>query len=565
MMTSRSTASPSSASRALVVIVAACAALCLLALARPGVAEAGRKRLVVLEFTGPKADDFRDDVEKLLKKSHSVVPLKKWQSTAKGLNATRVNEKDVKKVARKLAIDGVVTGKVEKRGSRYLVHLTLRDGTTGKTVAAPDLVERKAAISADGRDTIKQELLPAIDDLSSGGDDEDEEVDDEDDDRPSMGSKGRSGFGKGKDAGKAKGKTKGKARGDEDEEADDEDEEEEEARPARGKTKTKGKGKRNDDEDADTGPRFGRGKSRDDDDSGDDDRVAARDDGDDDDGDRGRRRDDDDASVERDVDTIGPNDPRTRAIDLAAGLSFTGRRLSFSTNLQMNAPQGYKGAPVPGLMVAIDAFPLALNRKNTSITRNLGIQVVFDRVIKIESSLVKMGTTYNLPTTEQHLAAGVIYRHLVGAKLEIDASVRFNKRTFEIDRNNPALTAEDVDIPNTDYSYVDPGLALGYVMSDKMMIGGGARFLFVTSTGQMQQTDQYGASTVLGVDVEAGLDYQLASKLLLRVGGRLTTLGFTFKGNGDLTVNRDGDATTQDVAGARDTYFGGFVTGAYVF
>ncbi|HVK76394.1 MAG TPA: hypothetical protein VM734_23880, partial [Kofleriaceae bacterium] len=326
----------------------------------------------------------------------------------------------------------------------------------------------------------------------------------------------------------------------------------------------KTKGKRKDDEDVDTGPRFGKGKSRDDDDDGgDDDRVAARDDDDDDD--RGRGRDDDDASVERDVDTIGPNDPRTRAIDLAAGLSFTGRRLSFSTNLQMNAPQGYKGAPVPGLMVAIDAFPLALNRKNTSITRNLGIQVVFDRVIKIESSLVKMGTTYNLPTTEQHLAAGVIYRHLVGAKLEIDASVRFNKRTFEIDRNNPALTAEDVDIPNTDYSYVDPGLALGYVMSDKMMIGGGARFLFVTSTGQMQQTDQYGASTVLGVDVEAGLDYQLASKLLLRVGGRLTTLGFTFKGNGDLTVNRDGDATTQDVAGARDTYFGGFVTGAYVF
>ena len=84
----------------------------------PGLAEA-RRRLVVLEFTGPKASDFQADVEKMLKKSNSVIPTKKWDAAAEDLDATKVNEKNVKKVAKKLSIDGVIVGRVEKRGSRY--------------------------------------------------------------------------------------------------------------------------------------------------------------------------------------------------------------------------------------------------------------------------------------------------------------------------------------------------------------------------------------------------------------------------------------------------------------
>ena len=44
-----------------------------------GVAEA-RRRLVVLEFTGPKAGEFQEDVEKLLKKGNSIIPRKKWDA-----------------------------------------------------------------------------------------------------------------------------------------------------------------------------------------------------------------------------------------------------------------------------------------------------------------------------------------------------------------------------------------------------------------------------------------------------------------------------------------------------
>lgn len=562
-MTSRSTASPSNpARRATSWLVAAVALLGLLV--GPRVAEAGRKRLVVLPFSGPKAAAFQADVEKLLKKSHSVIPLKKWRDTADDLNATKTNERDIKKVARKLSVDGVVTGKVEKRGSRYLIHLALRDGATGKTVATPDLVERGTKLGTDSRDAIKQELMPAIADLSAGDDDEEAE-DEEAEEAPA---RGKTATGKGK-AGKSK-----PVDDEDDEEADDDD------RPRMGKA-TKGKATKGkpvdeeedeeiDDDEADA-PRFGKGKAAKgkaakgkpapDDDSGDDstdgdERVAAADDDT-----EGRA----DAEIEDEVETGPAGDPRRRPLDLAVGMSFTGRRLTFATNLTSNEPQGYKGSPVPGIYVGLEAFPLGFNRKNRSFTSNLGIQLVFDRVIKIASSIEKMGVKYDLPTTEQHLAAGLVYRQLIGAKLELDVSMRFNKRTFRIDRANPALEAGDLDIPNTNYSYIDPGLAVGYTLGPKLVLGAGARFLFVTSTGEMSAVTQYGGSTVIGVAVEAGVDYQLASKVLLRVAGTLTTLGFTFKGDGELTRNRDMDPADQDVAGARDTYWGGLATGVYLF
>jgi len=67
MTTSRSI---SSRTGLLGVAVVACAVV----LGTGGVASAGRKRVVVLDFEGPKGEKFHDDVVKLIKKTHTVVP-----------------------------------------------------------------------------------------------------------------------------------------------------------------------------------------------------------------------------------------------------------------------------------------------------------------------------------------------------------------------------------------------------------------------------------------------------------------------------------------------------------
>jgi hypothetical protein len=345
------------------------------------------------------------------------------------------------------------------------------------------VIERSGGLGPDGRDTIDESLLPVIDELpklGGGDDDEDADADDDADDR---GSRGK---GKGKPTGKGKGKL-----------ADDDDDDDDRglAKAAAGTTMTKTRTMRTTTAAAAArarpparasrpararasrptmtmtmatmttmttaapaaattatttmattaatttttatttatttiaSRRPGRRRDRDD-----------RDDRDDDDGDR-------------DAAPTG-----FAAVDLAAGLSFTGRTLAFTTNLTENAPQGYRGAPVPGIRVAAEVFPLALNRKNRSVTKNLGVTALFDRVVAISSEVRSTTMTYKLDTTEQHLAVGLVYRHPLSAALALEGSVRWNKRTFAIDKG--AAPADAVDIPNTDYSYVDPGVGV---------------------------------------------------------------------------------------------------------
>src|SRR5262245_5922357 len=76
-----------------------------------GAAEAGgRKRVVVLDFEGPKADKFHDDVVRLVKKNHTVVATEKWNTAAEEADAGSINDKNIKKIAKKLKVDGVITG-----------------------------------------------------------------------------------------------------------------------------------------------------------------------------------------------------------------------------------------------------------------------------------------------------------------------------------------------------------------------------------------------------------------------------------------------------------------------
>src|SRR5687767_13242762 len=75
-------------------------------------AHAERRRVVVLPFEGEKAEKFHSAVVKLVKKSHTVVSADKWEGAAGDM---KFNDKTIKKVAKKLKVDGVISGSVDKR------------------------------------------------------------------------------------------------------------------------------------------------------------------------------------------------------------------------------------------------------------------------------------------------------------------------------------------------------------------------------------------------------------------------------------------------------------------
>jgi TolB-like protein len=504
MTTSRSIALASNrAARLLAVFAAACVYLFGVDASLPS-AEA-QKRVVVLSFSGPKAAKFQGDVEKALKKNNTLVAESKWKKTAKGLKATKVTAKNVKKVAKKLKVDAVVTGSVKRRGSRYQVSIVMRSAQSGQSVAEVDITARKAKFSARELSDVRAQLVPALDDLGGGGG-SDDEVASNDDDDDNSGFKGSSDDG---------GELRGKDRVGDDDSGGSEDE------PERTEVAAV--------DDEEKGGGGGGGSA------------------------------DADVAASGSLASTGVVGMRTAAIDVTVGLNATARNLTFvAADGLANPPQEYSSSPVAGVFVGIDAYPLAWGGKGgTSLLSNLGVTALFDRVIKLDSEVtLEDNTTATIGTTMQRFAIGLQYRHLFGQKLWIEAGARYNVLTFEIDKE-AAPAGVEVRVPNTTYSYIDPAIGVRYLIGSKISAGLEVRVPLALDTGEIQEDDQYGPATVTAVEADVGADYLITSAIFARLGARLLTFGYDFDGTGALS----GD----DVSGARDLYYGGYLLAGYLF
>ncbi len=115
----------------------------------PAEAAPRRKRIAVLAFEGPRAKTFRAAVVKLIKRRHTVIAAEVWNRAAEDLDVERVTEKNIRRVAQKLKLDGVVTGTVERRRDDYIVRLKLKAGSTGELVGSRvDVNVRGARLTA---------------------------------------------------------------------------------------------------------------------------------------------------------------------------------------------------------------------------------------------------------------------------------------------------------------------------------------------------------------------------------------------------------------------------------
>jgi hypothetical protein len=143
------------------------------------------KRVVVLDFDGPQAESFHSDVERLVKKSFVLVPVSKWNKAATANEIERLSEKNVKMLCKKVGVDGVVSGKIEKRREDYIVRLKLRECASGEMVGNPiDVKTSGPRLDGGASRTLREELTDAINSLatggSGGGDDSDDDSDSSD-------------------------------------------------------------------------------------------------------------------------------------------------------------------------------------------------------------------------------------------------------------------------------------------------------------------------------------------------------------------------------------------------
>jgi hypothetical protein len=251
-------------------------------------------------------------------------------------------------------------------------------------------------------------------------------------------------------------------------------------------------------------------------------------------------------------------------VDVALGMSFVARQLKFQDNLAPGLnPPGYKQTvPVAGALIDATIYPLAFGHKSKDITKNIGVNAFVDQVIHINSQVNNIdGSTVKLQTTESHFAVGATFRYPINGSMLFTGIARYGKQSFTI-AHPPGV---NVDMPSVSYSMIEPGARLSFVLSPKLTALVGASALIVLSAGDISSDAEYGKGSALGVQGEVGGEYVLTKNVFARISGRVESIGMKFNGTGMKTFNRDGDNSSIDVQGARDTYFGATATVGYLY
>ena len=494
-----------------------------------GAAFAGKKKIVVLDFKGPEAEKFRDDVVKLVDKDNKVVNTDKWTGAAEEADAKKFTTKNVKKVAKKVKVDGVVWGKVEKDGDGYTLELKLRAGKTGELVGEKIEVKLDAAeLKGKAKKKVREALIPGIDGLdelgSGGGEDDKVAV---------------------ADVVKPDDKT----------DKSDKSEKPEKTEKTEKPEKTE-KTEAATEPTEDTGGRHHKRKRH-----------------------STSTTEDDATKTEEQVDepakVMSADEallPANRAVDFTIGLSFVARRLSFSFDGDLaDQPSGYKQTlPVAGGIMDAVVYPMAFSHKNTGIITGLGLEIMYDKVIKISSQKkyvddMMNAATASLSTVEDRFSIGAVLRYPINPTLLVGGKIMYSSQQFNIQQSFAGNMATDV--PNVHYSMAEPKAWMKYALGGPIMINAEAGFMLVTSTGGIQSSSNagYGPATVTGFELSAGVDYTLTKNLFLRALGRFETVSLSFKGDAASLANTRDTDPMQDVHGAKDMYYGATATIGYAF
>jgi hypothetical protein len=220
---------------------------------------------------------------------------------------------------------------------------------------------------------------------------------------------------------------------------------------------------------------------------------------------------------------------------------------------------------VPGARVEGELFPLAFMNPKSFIS-GLGLAGEYDRTLSLTlRTTAEPGIP--VPTKQYHWSVGARVRIPFGKTAtspSVTLGADYGKRAFSPDRTQLAMSSS-LDVPNTTYTSIQPGLAFRIPFIPQLAFGGWAKAHLIQDAGPIQKLDQYGRASVFGITAQAGFDVVLGNRFAIRLVGEFAQFGFNFVGNGFRTTSLDGDPESKDIGGALDRSFGGAATLAVLY
>jgi hypothetical protein len=474
-------------------------------------------RVCVLKISGADRQ-LKSEIVRLIDQPYSMLRASSFFKAVKRLRfGRRLSSAKVRRLAKYLNLGAIVTGKVirEKRG-RFLV-LKIRDGASGR-VSETVRHRLRGDELGSGATRLRRELIGALERVRIG-DVEVEEV----------------------------------ARVQESEEAEEAEESEEaESEDDWG------------DEDGDWDELGDDGW----DDDGDIDEGGDINDGDADEGDDTNAIDEGDADageIRREksslVDDRGGSGPNV-AVDGGLGAQFRNLRFVSDPSLTgTEVPIDYQGGLVPAAFVGLEVYPMAIAGKGGKLA-DLGIDANFEQALTISTIIDPDGgsadNAFDVSTSYRRFGAGVRYRLAVN-RVRLAVRAGLGRSAFTLDK---AAAMGPVDLPNTTYTFFDPGVTAELPIG-QLSIDAGVRYLVVLGAGEIVDAASYGRAGISAFDAAGGITYAVRPNIGVRLGFRVTRVKLDFAGGGMLS-DRNGD-DDNDVMSARDLYAGGLLTGSYQF
>ena len=456
----------------------------------------------MLEIDGARKPTLRQTIVRLLE-PHVTMSAQAYRNAAKRLRAKKLTPRNIKRVSRYLEADGVVDGTIEPKGGRYNLIIRVRSGRTGLVVKKITLKLSKPNLTTAMQKQLKRRLNDGVSALSRGKRTKAVEIAESESIRDNEEISESAPRQQEKDRIKMR-----RARLEEKAASPDEDDQAEEL------------------------------------------------------GDEGDGREEDfidlEAPKKEKVVVKNGNQKGPRSVFVYAGVGTLKRDLDFNFiqvgNPPAEPPVPFRGSFVPTFFAGGEFFPLALAGQ-TNFLAGFGVVGTYEKALSIRTTL----NGEELPTSMDRIRIGGTYRHVFGdtnTSPSIALSASYNLQNFVIDKN--AATSAVVEIPNVEYVYVDPGLAIRLPIG-KLAFFADVRGILILDAGEIQEQSQYGAATITGVDGDAGFEFLLTSNLVLRLGARFARFGYSFQAEGTPANLADRDNDGQlDVSGATDTYLGGY-------
>lgn len=485
-------------------------------------AHAKPRRLVVLEFDGPRADADagRQTVLSMLGEDYDVVATKRWADARAQRGHNQHGAQTFSKAAKDSGVDAVVEGWVQDEGSYKMLSVLVRDAHTGSEIDQVSVKLGKNGITDAGTLKLRTELDDLLDWVQPGV---------EVPELPSYSSRDLERLSRGSTSTRASHQADDEVADDHTAEGTDDEALDPPRRARRTSTASRaGIGRpssvavdgRDLDADADAGGGTGAAITHD--------AAAAADaDADGDDGATSRKQarvrtaaatGDNEAlvplfgenSVETDTILGAPAKHvpvQTPRFIIEGGAYYSSRTLSVEN--ENNDAQQYQGVGSKGVSFKVAAYPFP-HQTIDGVVSGLGFS---GEVWKSPASTVSVTTDAGV--VENHFDYGgwdaaAHYRQPLSSMLTIDGEAGYGQEhyTFENDIQ--------LDVPDTSYRSFHAGGELDLAITEHATVGVGAKYHYVVDSGDLMSTQWYGPGTTSGVTLDGNFSIPLPRRLFVK-------------------------------------------------